>query len=272
MKADGKYPEGFRVKGWFRIEPGKRRTFSAENDIYVRVAPLDMDSRPFKPANATQGTEYSFQVKSDSQLFLTKENSFTTVESSEGQVIYSSTDRKLLVRKDGFYEFNQNSTFKVSGDGRDADRRAEHRKDLANASTYSCTALATFSPTPVPTRQNYTDKQYGDKGTGQAVTNKTVVDVEKAAVTTKDDLWTRADTVSSVDDMVDGPLILTVKFLDTGSEFFSEEKAEKIERIASVWSLHGNIKFKFVRSGPADFSIRLEPRIATDKNGRNSKR
>ena len=268
MKADGKYPEGFRVKGWFYVDPGKQKIFSAQNDIYVRVAPMDSDSRPFTPANATRDAKYSLQVRPLDPTYI-KSNSFTTVESSEGQVIYSSTNRTLLVRKDGFYEFTQNGTFKVSGDGRDAGARAWKRKDLADASTYSCTApSSSFRPTPVPTKQSYTDKQYGDKGKGQAVTNKTVVDIEKAAVTTKDDLWTRAETVSPVDDTVGGPIILTVKFLDKGSEFFSEEKAETIEKIASVWSLFGNIKFKFVESGTADFSIQLEPRIARNNDGK----
>ena len=123
MKADGKYPEGFRVKGWFYVDPGKQKIFSAQNDIYVRVAPMDSDSRPFTPANATRDAKYSLQVRPLDPTYI-KSNSFTTVESSEGQVIYSSTNRTLLVRKDGFYEFTQNGTFKVSGDGRDAGARA----------------------------------------------------------------------------------------------------------------------------------------------------
>ena len=73
--------------------------------------------------------------------------------------------------------------------------------------------------------------------------------------------------MSPLDELVESPVILTVKFLNRRSEFFSEKKAKKIEEIASIWSDYGNIEFKFVKSGPVDFSIRLEPRIATDEDG-----
>lgn len=266
MEADGKYPEGFRVQGWFYVEPGKQQTFFARNDIYVRVEPLAQNSTPFKPANSPHGAEYSFRV-APYQLHLTR-NSFTTVETNEGKIIYNSTERALLVGKNGFYEFTQNGTFEVSGDGRDAGIRKWRREELADASTYSCTAQATFSATPVPNSQTYAEKQYSNDGKGQAVTDKRVVDVEKYAVTRKKaGLWTRPLTVSPLDELVESPVILTVKFLNRRSEFFSEKKAKKIEEIASTWSLYGNIEFKFVKSGPADFSIRLEPPIATDEDG-----
>ena len=259
MNADGKYPEGFRVKGWFHIEPGKKRTFTAQNAIYVRVAPVYSDNDwPFKPANSTRDAAYSFQTEAY-KMSLLERDLFTTVETSEGEVIYSSINRALLVRSDGFYEFTDNGTFKVSGDGRDALRRTFEQQDLADEGTYSCTSPV-FSRTPVPK-----EKDYGDSG--QAVTNETVV-VEQYAVTTLFDLWNHTETLA--DDRA-GPLILTVKFLDKDSEFFSEEKTKTIEKIANIWSFYSNIKFRFVESGRTDFDIKVEPDIKRDKDG-NSKR
>lgn len=252
MAADGTYPEGYRVTGWFYINPQKRRTFSAKYDIYVRVEKAHGDAGAFKPIGAKEENNYQFSVCST-------ENRFTTVVTSGGDVIDSSVQRNLLSETSEFYRFAQDATFKVRETGIDA---AIGAVDAANASTYSCTAPA-HRLAPPPGNQSYGKN-------GQAVTKESeiVVDLEKNAVTTVHDLWTRADTVSSVDDGANSPIIITVAFSDRRSEFFSEEKAERIEKIASVWALYGNIKFDFVKSGPADIYINLEPRIATDENGK----
>ena len=262
MAADGTHPEGYRVTGWFYINPGKKRTFSAKYDIYVRVEGIGRQDQlhTFKPPGAKEGDDSPFSVCST--------KSFTVVETNDRTVIYNSVQRNLLSEASGFYRFTQDATFKVTEVGHALmvkESREDHAMRLAaDASTYSCTARIT-APTTVPNSQHYSDKRYGDGGKGQAAT--AVVDIEEYAVTTKEGLWTRPDTVSPLDDMVKSPLILTVKFLDTGSEYFSEEKAKKIEEIASIWSKYGNIDFKFVRAGRADFSIQLEPDIARDKNG-----
>ena len=266
MEADGKYPEGYRVTGWFYIKPGKKRTFSAKYDIYVRVEGVGKQDQfhTFKPPGAAEEDSYQFSVCST-------EKSFIAVETDDRTVIYNSVQRRLLSEASGFHRFAQDATFKVKEVGYALRRRESREKDAriaaANASTYSCTAQATFSSTPVPTSQSYAEKQYGNDGKGQAVTNKRVVDIEKYAVTRKKGPWMRQQTVSPLDDMVESPVILTVKFLNRRSEFFSEKKAKKIEEIASIWSDYGNIEFKFVKSDPVDFSIRLEPRIATDEDG-----
>ena len=266
MEADGKYPEGYRVTGWFYIKPGKKRTFSAKYDIYVRVEGVGKQDQfhTFKPPGAAEEDSYQFSVCST-------EKSFIAVETDDRTVIYNSVQRRLLSEASGFYRFAQDATFKVKEVGYALRRRESREEDAriaaANASTYSCTAEATFPPTPAPTSQSYAEKQYGNDGKGQAVTDKRVVDIEKYAVTRKKGPWMRQQTVSPLDDMVESPVILTVKFLNRRSEFFSEKKAKKIEEIASIWSDYGNIEFKFVKSDPVDFSIRLEPRIATDEDG-----
>ena len=256
MEADEKYPEGYRVTGWFYINPGKKRTFSAKYDIYVRVEGIGRQDQfhTFKPPGAAEEDSYQFWVYST--------ENFTVVETDDGTVIYSSVQRSLLSGASNFYMFAQDATFKVTEVGHARVVRESKEVDAANASTYACTAPTT-GPEPPPKGQTYGEN-------GQAVTkeHEAVLDVEKTAVTTIDDLWTYADTESSVDDMIGGPVILTVAFSDRRSEFFSEEKAETIEKIASVWALYGNIKFDFVKSGTADIYINLEPRIATDENGK----
>ena len=170
----------------------------------------------------------------------------------------------MLSETSDFYAFTQDATVKVKETGMDLERRLKHehfaKADSANASTYSCTAPV-ISPTPPRGNQTYGEK-------GQAVTPPGVVDVEKTAVTTKEGFWQRSDTVSIIDDHLNSPLILTVQFLDTNSEYYSDEIAKQIEDIANIWARYGYIEFKFVKFGAADIYIKLEPRIAKDKSGK----
>jgi hypothetical protein len=157
MEADGKYPEGYRVTGWFYIKPGKKRTFSAKYDIYVRVEGVGKQDQfhTFKPPGAAEEDSYQFSVCST-------EKSFIAVETDDRTVIYNSVQRRLLSEASGFYRFAQDATFKVKEVGYALRRRESREKDAriaaANTSTYSDTAPV-MAPTTVPNSQHYSDKR-----------------------------------------------------------------------------------------------------------------
>ena len=252
MKADGKYPEGFRVTGWQTIQPGGAKTFNAENAIYVRAV---MKHTVVKPANSPQTELYAFSVN-------TSRESFTTVETSTGEVIYSSVGSESLTNVGGFYEFTDNGTFEVEGGYQewleDTERRRKKRARI-EFDIGTCDTPSTHNKPLLSGSFN----QSTQASTVKAVTRKAGMG-----------LWTRKDTVSSKDDGNTGPLILTVKFLPDSNDpnwkpgdpkFNVPFKKQDVEKYVLGWSRHANIHFEFVKSGAADIRISFVPELAKDK-------
>ena len=253
MEADGKYPEGFRVTGWHTIKPGGSKTFAAENDIYVRVLEKYTVA---KPANSPQREVYAFSVNTSVG------ESFTTVETSTGKVIYSSVGQKNLANVGGFYEFTKDGTFEVKGGYQkhveDTERRLKQRARIA-LDIGTC-------DTPSAHEEPILSGSFSEST--QAATVKAVT--LKAGM----GLWTRKDTVSFKDDGNTGPFIFTVRFLPDSNDpnwkpgdpkFNLAYKRRDVKAHVLGWSRHANIRFEFVESGAADIRISFVPALAKDK-------
>ena len=257
MEANGDLPTGFRVKGWYTIEPGGSQTFSAEHDIYVRVI---QRHAVVKPSGTSESETYAFSID-------TSRKSFTTVETTTGEVVYSSVRRENLSNVGGFYEFTKDGTFEVKGGFQawkeDSEIRSK-RRVIVELDAKTCDAP---EPNAKPLLSG-SFSQSNQAGTVKAVTRKAGMG-----------LWTRKDTVSFKDDGNTGPLIFTVKFLPDSNDpnwkpgdpnFNTEKKRSFVRMIAPQWSQYGrarfaNIRFEFVEFGAADIRISFVPALAKDE-------
>ena len=256
MEADGDLPTGFRLNGWYTIEPGGSKTFSAEYDIYVRVV---QKHTVVKPSGTSQREAYAFSID-------TSRKSFTTVETTTGEIVYSSVKRENLSNVGGFYEFTKDGTFEVEGRFQEWEEAGEiHRKKrlIVDLDAKTCDA-------PDIQVKPLLSGSFSQSGTVKAVTRKIGMG-----------LWTRKDTVSFKDDGNTGPLIFTVTFLPDSKDpnwkpgdpnFNTEFKRSFVQRIVPSWSEYGrtrfaNFRFEFVEFGSVDADLRISfvPALAKDK-------
>lgn len=217
--AEGKYPAGFRVKGWVPIDIGNHRTFSAQNSLYVRVeSDLSTGGQPLQPAKPQNHQQYSF--------FLHPKQNFTTVESSNGRLIYSTVNRRNLVTMDGFYEFaTATGTFHL---GPNPDEPHQLKKEQLRRSAQRRHGRF-CSTVPLPK------------------TKIRVID-PNAAIARIDALWTPDLTVTPGD--TETALILRVQFIGG-----THEKRQLVEEVAPTWSRYCPIKFVFDDKPPSDIRI-----------------
>ena len=229
MEATGKYPEGYRVKGWVYIQPLKKRTFSSKYDLYVRVEDDAVHGQALKPAGSTKREDYEFHLNPGS-------GSFTTVESSNGEILYSSVNDSELVTMGGFYEFTQDGTFSLKG-------------SISDQITLQ-DAVATHS------------NRYGGfcRSSDKISQKLTIIDetndsnaAKTKGVASKYAIWTPNDTVVTSDTY--NNLIITVRFLNG-----TDEEKEIVRTVAPKWSKYGGFRFRFIdNNGRSDIRITFKP-------------
>lgn len=223
MEADGKHPEGYRITGWLYVQPRKQRTFTSKNDIYIRVERDVERNLALQPSNSTQRAEYEFSLNPGN-------NSFTTVETSEGKIIYSSVNRSQLTIMGGFYEFTQNGTFRVKESL--GDQFLLEKEIEAESKT-----LGGFCRTATHITQNL------------PVIDKTDANSTTKGVARRDAIWTAADTVAPLDTR--DTLTLTVRFLNG-----TKKQKDLVKEVAPEWGKYAYIHFKFI-----DYNDRSDIRV-----------
>ena len=116
------WPEGWRTRGWYKIEPNETGTLSvpARNPVvYIRVINRSGEIKP--PDHAPRDTFLFWIHPSDV---------FTAVETNEGNFL-SGTHARGNLRQEPFYEYQNGGSHTMAGTPRLPDRPDQHIHDEA---------------------------------------------------------------------------------------------------------------------------------------------
>ena len=94
--ADNTFPAGWRIKGWYEIDPGGSRKLTVPSQnrwVYIR---LERGGREVKPANHATRARASF--------FIHPSKAFTAVVDDNGNFLKSNLNRRTL-KKTHFYRY-----------------------------------------------------------------------------------------------------------------------------------------------------------------------
>ena len=116
------WPEGWRTRGWYQVEPNGTRTLPvAAGNTWVYIRVIDRGGE-IKPPN---------HVTRDAFLFwIHPSEVFTTVETSEGTFL-SGTHARGNLRQEPFYEYQNGGSHTIAGTPRLPDLPAQHIHDEA---------------------------------------------------------------------------------------------------------------------------------------------
>ena len=116
------WPEGWRTRGWYKIEPSGARTLrvpAGNPVVYIRI---ERDAGEVKPADYT--------TRVSSRFWIHASEAFTAVETNEGTFLRGTHDQWRLETVD-FYEYQNGGSHTIADTPRLPDRPAQQIYDEA---------------------------------------------------------------------------------------------------------------------------------------------